>query len=338
MVCVLLVAGCNDCVYDNHIVNVVKISQNGTPLWTRVIDTGIDNRVSGFTPTNDGGIVTAGSISKKTGSCVLKSQPHLIRFSDNGKILWDKIIDSDANIADTIIQLRDGGFVVILNTGEILKLDSGGKTIWNRSIDTKPERSSIIEIESGELVVASSFLMKLDSNGTILWQRSLENEKLGEIYSIIEMKNGQGYVVNSFAYIPNWSVYSIKFNQDGLWTTASLIADNGLFISHPLYSSPKGYSNIYSDSKLGISIMQFNNNGILINKYPINATRYVIQTKDLGFFSIGDSDQSAFKLKPDGTKEWNLTFLHSEWVDGLAQSADEGYFVLYDTIVPLDMS
>jgi hypothetical protein len=339
MVVLLLTAGCNDCIYGNHSVNVIKISSNGTLEWTHVIDTGIDNRVSGFTPTKDGGMVTAGSIAKKTGTCILKAQPHLIRFSNNGKIVWDQIIDYNAHIAETVVQLRDGGFAVILDNGEILKLDSDGKTIWNRNIGIRPELASIIEIQNGELIVASSRVMKLDANGTIIWQRSLENEKFGEIYSMIALNNGQGYVANSFSSNPKWSVYKIQLNQDGFSTNASLIADNRLFVERPLYNFQKGYSNIYSDTKLGISVMQFDDNGTLIKKYPINATKNVIQTKDSGFFYLG---QYGTKLKPDGTQEWNQTLpvsgqYNDEWIDDLAETIDGGYFILYDTIVSRDM-
>ncbi len=345
MVLILLTAGCNDCVYGNHSVNVIKISSNGTLEWTHVIDTGSSNGVSDFTPTKDGGMVTAGSIAKKTGSCILKSQPHLIRFSKDGVLVWDDIIDYDANWAETVVQLRDGGFAVTLNNGEILKLDSDGKTIWNTNTRIKPGRSSIIEIQNGELVVASSRVMKLDANGTIIWQRSLENEKFGEIYSMIALNNGQGYVANSFSSNPKVSVYKIQLNPDGFSTNASLISDNGLFVKRPLYNYPNGYSNIYSDTKLGMSVIQFDDKGTLIKKYPINATKNVIQTKDFGFLSLEfpAGGISAFKLKPDGIREWNqaLPYLdpgNFEWVDGLVQATDGGYFILYDTIVSRDMS
>lgn len=340
MLVLLLTAGCNDCVYGNHSVNVIKILSNGTLEWTHVIDTGISNGVYGFTPTNDGGIVTAGSISKKTGSCIYKSQPRLIRFSTNGTIVWDNIIDDNAKWAEAVVQLRDGGFAVTLNNGEIIKFDTDGKTIWTRDTGIKPERSSIIEIQNGELIVASSSVMKLDANGNIIWQRSLENEKLGEIYSIIELSNSQGYVANSFSSNPKWSVYKIQLNQDGFSTNATLIANSGLLVESPLYNFPKGYSNIYSDTKLGMSVMQFDDQGTLISKNPINATKNVIQTKDSGFFYLG---QYGTKLKPDGTQEWNQTLpvsgqYNDEWIDGLAQSVDGGYFILYDTIVYRDMS
>jgi len=335
MLVLLLTAGCNACIYGNHSVTVIKISSNGTLEWTHVIDTGISNGVSGFTPTNDGGMVTAGSIAKKTGSCILKSQPRLIRFSKDGVLVWDEIIDYGANWTRTVVQLRDGGFAVILDNGEILKLDSDGKTIWNRNIGISPERASIIEIQNGELIVASSRVTKLDANGTIIWQRSLENEKFGEIYSMIALNNGQGYVANSFSS----NVYKIQLNPDGFSTNTSLISNNGLFVERPLYKSPNGYSNIYSDTKLGISVMQFDDNGTLIKKYSINATKNVIQTKDSGFFYLG---QYGTKLKPDGTQEWNQTLpvsgqYNDEWIDDLAQSVDGGYFILYDTIVYRDM-
>jgi len=335
MVVLLLTAGCSNCDYSLHSVHVIKISSNGTLEWTHVIDTGIDNRVSGFAPTNDGGMVTAGSIAKKTSPCILKAQPHLIRFSKDGVLVWDNIIDYNANIAETVVQLRDGGFAVILDNGEILKLDSDGETIWNRNIGIRPERASIIEIQNGELIVASSRVTKLDPNGTIIWQRSLENEKFGEIYSMIALNNGQGYVANSFSS----KVYKIQLNPDGFSTNASLISDNGLFVERPLYKFPDGYSNIYSDTKLGISVMQFDDNGTLIKKYPINTTKNVIQTKDSGFFYLG---QYGTKLQPDGTQEWNQTLpvsgqYNDEWIDDLAQSVDGGYFILYDTIVSREM-
>ncbi len=139
---------------------------------------------------------------------------------------------------------------------------SHGKTLWNRNIGIKPGRSSIIEIQNDELIVASSRVTKLDANGTIIWQRSLENEKFGEIYSMIALNNGLGYIANSFSS----KVYKIQLNQDGFSTNTSLISDNGLFVERPLYKFPSGYSNIYSDTKLGMSVMQFDDNGTLIKK------------------------------------------------------------------------
>ncbi len=62
---------------------------------------------------------------------------------------------------------------------------------------------------------------------------------------------------------------------------------------------------IYTRIKLGISVIQFDDKGDLIRKYPINTTNDVIQTKDYGFLSLGSPSEGlhAIKLKPDGTQE-----------------------------------
>lgn len=82
--------------------------------------------------------------------------------------------------------------------------------------------------------------------------------------------------------------------------------------------------------------MQFDDKGDLISKYPINTTNDVIQTKDYGFFS--SEGLHAIKLKPDGTQEWNQVLPSPDqgifaWVDGLAETVDGGFFILYDTMV-----
>ena len=44
---------------------ITKISQDGTPNWTKVIDNGDDNWASDIILTSDGGYIVTGSIAKK---------------------------------------------------------------------------------------------------------------------------------------------------------------------------------------------------------------------------------------------------------------------------------
>ena len=111
----------------------------------------------------DGSFVVAGyTMSKGAGI----NDAWIVKIDKNGNMIWDKTFGGrDSDAAHSIIQTRDGGFVVAGYTVSksdrgsnawIVKMDKDGNKIWDKAFGGKnaDEAHSIIQSRDGGFVVA----------------------------------------------------------------------------------------------------------------------------------------------------------------------------------------
>lgn len=148
---------------------IVKFDDNGNILWDNTIGGFGDDTLKSMTATNDGGFILAGRSDSEVGAD--KSEAHrglsdiwLVKVSSNGAIQWDKTIGGAASdVADTVIQTSDGGYLV------------GGNSESNISGDkTEPSNGG-----------SDYWILKLSVSGSIEWQKTIggsEDENCTVLY------------------------------------------------------------------------------------------------------------------------------------------------------------
>jgi hypothetical protein len=140
-------------------------------------------------------------------------------LDSSGNVVWTKTIGgSNSDVATSIIQSSDGGYVVAgytLSFGAggdmyVVKLDSGGNVQWTKTIGGGGGdiATSIIQSSDGGYVVAGYtgsfgaglydfYVVKLDSGGNVLWTKTIGGSFYDGANSIIQSSDG-GYVVAGY--------------------------------------------------------------------------------------------------------------------------------------------
>ena len=137
----------------------------------------------------------------------------IIKLDKNGNMEWDEVFgENGADLANSIIQARDGGYAVAgfiwtIYAGKqdiwIMKLGENGNTEWEKTFDKdeNDEAYSIIQTKDEGYAVAGStgvrvwretncWVIKLDAKGNMEWENNFGETGWDEIYSIIQTKDG----------------------------------------------------------------------------------------------------------------------------------------------------
>lgn len=351
MVAVLLVAGCigGDCPQPKYTPIITKVSQNGNHIWTKIIDTGVDNRANDMIVTSDGCVVIAGSVATKTSPCNKEVRPNIIRLSGNGDVVWDRTFENNGESSLSIIQIDEENFLTALNNGEILMLNKDGKTIWNNETGGDNQYWSIIETSDRSFVFSGSNIMKMDRNGNIQFRQPLLNDTLNNYNPIFELSDNHHYLMGSGirdkngGYIVNLS----QMDNEGKLIDSIILSYTGNFVRYPFYKTQNEYIGLYSDDLVydKIGILHLNPDGKIINQSIINGSFSIIPTADFGYFYAKNVDTNIqiFKLDHDGGLEWNrsIPYKNSDSLNSIykvSQSADNSYIILYANSTQIDLS
>jgi len=194
---------------------VVKLDSAGNIKWTKTIGGTTNDEAYSIVQTKDGGYVLAGATSSYGAG---GNDMYIIKIDSTGTIKWTRTLGGTGNdIAKSIVQTKDGGYVIAGNTTSInttgdvsiVKLDSIGNLKWSNVIlGGTASANSIIQTTNGgyALTGLTSFFGSgeddvlieiLDSTGNTCVP---SNNSLG-ITSIDSGRIGTGGSVSSFAPI-----------------------------------------------------------------------------------------------------------------------------------------
>jgi uncharacterized delta-60 repeat protein len=221
---------------------VVKLGSGGNVQWTKTIGGGDDDFANSVIQSSDGGYVIAGyTQSFGAGGYDM----YVVKLDSNGNVVWTKTIGgSNSDVANSIVQSSDGGYVVAgetLSFGAsgrdiyVVKLDSSGNIVWTKTIGGSWDdfANSVIQSSDGGYVIAGYtqsfgaswydiYVVKLDSSGNVIWSKTIGGGDADVAYSIIQSSDG-GYIVigrtQSFG-AGGYDVYVVKIDSSGnvLWT------------------------------------------------------------------------------------------------------------------------
>jgi len=297
---------------------VVKLDRYGNKEWSKTFGGNNWEMACSIIQTKDGGYVVAG-YTNSFGNGV--GDMWILKLDNKGNKEWSKTFGgSDEDEAWSIIQTKDGGFVVAgwtesFGNGKsdmwIVKLDKNGKKIWSKTFggSDEDEAYSIIQTKDGGYAVAGytysfgngetdMWIVKLDRYGNKEWSKTFGGSDYDRAYSIIQTKDG-GYAVAG---------YTKSFGNGGkdMWI---LKLDN---------KGNKEWSKTFGGS-------------------DEDEAKSIIQTKDGGYavaggtksFGNGKSDMWIVKLDKNGKKIWSKTFGGSDYdeASSIVQTKDGGYAV-----------
>jgi hypothetical protein len=340
---------------------IIKIDDRGKSIWGKTFKATPVSEGKDIIITKDSNIVAAGYSVKPF---TFQSDFWLLKLNREGEKLWDQNYGTDNDeSAKAIDQTSDGGFVMagVRYTGStyledalIIKVDSTGKKVWERTYGNKgvDYANDVIETSDKGIVVSgmqssrdgnynSFWVVKLDSAGNDIWDYTYKIDKWDEATALVEGIDGYIYVTGftrTFSVI-DYDVVLIKLDQQGQqvwqkviswgrWDNAMSICatfDNGIVVSGNTRSGEVNSSDF--------ATTKFDENGNVIweNIFVRNSLEYsnrVIETRDNGLAIAGTTyaqgrgwDFALLKFRNNDLPEINF------YQDSVSTSINEDYLL-----------
>ena len=193
---------------------LLKLESNGDITWQKTYGGNTDDVAQTIKQTPDGGYIVVGYTNSFGAG---GSDAWILKLDSSGDVSWEKTYGGSYNdLAYFIQQTIDGGYIVAGNTesfgagGEdiwILKIDSSGKVLWQKTYGGNNNDSAIYiyeTIDFGFIVNGNTnsfgaggidaWILKLDSSGDVSWQKTYGRSGYDEAFSIQQTTDG-GYIV-----------------------------------------------------------------------------------------------------------------------------------------------
>lgn len=298
---------------------IIKLNINGDTTWTKKIDLGGLDLLYSIQQTKDLGFIAAG---RTNGFGAGGLDILLIKLDYNGAILWTKAFGgTNDETINSIKQTLDGGFIAVGNTFSfgyglndfyIVKTDSNGNIIWNKSIGGSGNENaySVVQtVDSNYVIVGFTstigagdkdvFITKLSNNGNIIWMKSLGgvgDDRANSIQNTYDNGFIISGVTDSFG-AGNYDFYLIKIDSVG----------NNLF--------QKTFGGVGND--WSYCVQQTSDFGYILAGYTLS-------------FGAGNSDYYVIKTDTSGNIKWAKTYGGSmnDYSTNIKQTSDYGFAVL----------
>jgi len=302
-------------------------------LWSKIYDCGAlcQAKGNGVTTDNNENIYVTGSI---TGGC------YTVKYDSNGNIIWGKSLDLDNGGIN--LNGEDCEAIAVDNNGNVyvagsifggdrlllIKYDSGGNKIWNKSLLEYKSRAFGIDVDNnGNVYVTGAsnlsgnfedcLTMKFDSNGNEIWKVSRGIISGGR--DVVADNNGNVYVTG---FTSGLDYLIIKYDSNGneIWNT---VYDAGGNIDVAFGIDVDSNGNVYVTGKGSndYDTVKFNSNGNKIWSKSFdsvgggtslaqgidvdnNGNVYVTGSAYNGV----NSDYYTIKYDSSGNEIWNVSF------------------------------
>jgi hypothetical protein len=222
---------------------IVKLTSSREIEWKKTIGGSADDYALSIQQTTDGGYIIAGNSSSNDDDV---SENHggfdcwIVKLNSSGEIMWQKSFGgTEDDFAGSIQQTTDGGYVfaaescshdgdVSANNGQsdfwIVKLDSSGKIIWQKSFggSSYDWPVSIRQTNDKGYIIAGYsesydgdvpgnwgeydfWIMKLNSSGEQIWQNCFGGSNT-EQASCIQQTTDGGYIISGLSESNDYDV------------------------------------------------------------------------------------------------------------------------------------
>jgi hypothetical protein len=191
---------------------LVKTDGNGSLSWDKTFGGFVSSSGDGgwsVNETDDGGYITAGYTQSMGNG---RKDLWLLKTDAMGCKIWDKTFGGrEDDVGMSVLQSRDGGYIVAGRTASfgkggddiwLLKTDSLGEELWNRTFGGKQDDASfqVVELRDGYAVAGRTesgsdkkkiILIKVDPNGQKLWEKTYS----GSSASSLQSTRDGGYII-----------------------------------------------------------------------------------------------------------------------------------------------
>jgi hypothetical protein len=311
---------------------ITKMNSSGVKLWSKqFVNTSSQTHDVKIISVADGGFLLGmtaltGTDQYKTANGQGGNDFWIMKYNSDGEKLWDKAYGGNSNeILTSMCVLSDGSIAVIgsstspisgqktaLGNCWILKLNSDGDKIWDRSLQNRVETKNITPIAGGGFFIGGNVLVnstplnygwdysiqKFDSNGTILWDNSFGGNRDDDLTAVVGNADGGctiGGTSRSTASRDksegNRSTNQEEYYQRDYWILK--IDSNGKRIWDKTFGG-----NSYDD----LSFVLTYENGFLLGGTSASGT-----SSDKTSDSKGSSDYWIIKIDDKGRKIWDRT-------------------------------
>jgi hypothetical protein len=331
---------------EHYAVNDILISKfdsGGNSVWSTKIDSGKQDYATAVIETSDGGYALAGLIAEGPRA---PAHPRIVRLNESGGIVWDRTLDSTEDEAIAIAEAPDGGFVAVLNSGKLCKVNTHGDPVWNRTFSY--DINSIIPIRNGGYALAGSHTLGLEGNGTPVWDLPYSST------SLLHAADGGFFAERSGVPFNYGELFRLDANGTWVWTRTVGSHENGKITS--LHETTEGAVEVvytYPDRTKDKDLIQymeseqitFGKNGTATVTMPLVAVDPVTRTSDGGylfeaypfpgsaaFTSLPQaySNLHLVRLSPKGVIVWDRSLDLGQWKapQSILQTRDGGYVTL----------
>ena len=270
--------------------------------WNKKFVEGVD--IVSVSQTFDGGYILVG---KPSSFDIL-----LIKTNSLGNKQWSKTFDqTDIDTATSVRQTSDRGYII------------SGYTISSTGGDNK------------------GWLIKTDSLGNKQWSKTFGGTGDGELFSVIQSKDG-GYITTGyFGTYPNYDMWLVKTNSLGIRQWSKTFGGPDLDIAKDVKQTKDGGYIISGGINYDPTLVKTDSSGNkqwskTFSDTGISYAESVQQTKDGGYVIAGDQNSYyAHLIKTDssGNKRWSKTYrvgyggLLANYAYSVRQADDEGYII-----------
>ena len=191
---------------------LVKVDSSGEEQWTQTYDySDFSTGANCVIATNDGGYALAGYVALAEG----REDFRLVKTDALGNLQWNQTYGgSDKDVAYSIVQTADGGYAFAGYSGidnirgdfYLVKTDSAGKVIWDRSYGDVYEELgaySLVSLNDGGFALAGGLglgdqmnavrdflLIRTDASGVQLWNQTYGGSSDDYATSMIKTNDG----------------------------------------------------------------------------------------------------------------------------------------------------
>ncbi len=192
---------------------VVKLNQNGNPLWNTTTNQPTECTARGITVTQDHSYMTAGYTNINGRG---NYDFFAVKFDQQGELLWNRAYGGNQSDKAYAITASGSSCVIAGDTRSkgagdcdvcVIKIDLNGEQIWGQTAGGKDfdSPSYIATSPNGGFIVAGTtfsfgngyrdfWLLKLDESGNVAWTCTVGRSNYEEAYAAVYDGDG-GYVV-----------------------------------------------------------------------------------------------------------------------------------------------
>jgi len=316
-------------------IGIVPImSEDYATSWSKTFGGPQDDYCFGGQQTNDGGFILWGATFSKEPN---KEDAWLLKIDAEGNKKWDKTFGGKDRMWMLSAQLtRDDGYILAPNLGIgspekryaiLIKTDSNGTEIWNRTIggpfitDAGGAWSVRETTDGGYILVgnngAGGWVVKTNSNGTEVWNKTfnvMSKPGTSNVLRCVRETHSGDYIIAGQATGVGWL---LKIDSKGniLWEKTF---ENSAQFRSVEETSDGGYLLTQASTDIRVIKTDLNGNVIWDKTFggPNEDQAYSAVEVTGGYLIIGDTksygsgkfDIWLIKLDRNGNKIWDKTF------------------------------